>query len=230
MIGARLRAHAHLPFPPASPGFHVDAQAEDSELYSILARGGVYPVYRQKDQAGLTITDRDGRSLLAAAQPRRIYSTYSAIPPLVVNTLLFIETRTAWICPPVQPSINQRSKASRAFSNGSRIQYKRKPLGSRTTSFSRVYSFTLYEHSSGVNLLRVQADNLNQPLNINPGTKLELGSTPKLRTLITYLEIIAAGDRKGPQSESNIGSCPSAQILGQSKARHFSRPAPSRIR
>ena len=29
--------------PPASQGFHVDAQAEDSELYSILACGGVYP-------------------------------------------------------------------------------------------------------------------------------------------------------------------------------------------
>jgi membrane peptidoglycan carboxypeptidase len=54
-----------------------------------------------------------------------------------------------------------------------------------------VYSFTLYEHGSGVNLLRVQTDNLNQPLNINQDTKLELGSTAKLRTLITYLEIIA---------------------------------------
>jgi membrane peptidoglycan carboxypeptidase len=50
-------------------------------------------VYRQKDQAGLTITDRDGRSLFAAAQPRRIYSAYSDNPPLVVNTLLFIENR-----------------------------------------------------------------------------------------------------------------------------------------
>jgi len=53
------------------------------------------------------------------------------------------------------------------------------------------YSFVLYEHVRGANFLRVQADNLNQPLNINEGVKLELGSTSKLRTLVTYLEIIA---------------------------------------
>lgn len=53
-----------------------------------------------------------------------------------------------------------------------------------------IYSFTLYERGSGANLLRVQADNYNGPLNINEQTKLELGSTAKLRTLITYLEIV----------------------------------------
>jgi len=54
-----------------------------------------------------------------------------------------------------------------------------------------IYSFVLYERGHRVNLLRVQADNFNQPLNINEGVKLELGSTAKLRTLITYLEVIA---------------------------------------
>lgn len=54
-----------------------------------------------------------------------------------------------------------------------------------------VYSFTLYERLEDANLLRVQADSFNQPLNINEGVKLELGSTAKLRTLATYLEIIA---------------------------------------
>jgi len=56
---------------------------------------------------------------------------------------------------------------------------------------SVIYSFNLYETSEGANLLRVQADNYNQPLNINQGTRLELGSTAKLRTLATYLELIA---------------------------------------
>jgi membrane peptidoglycan carboxypeptidase len=54
-----------------------------------------------------------------------------------------------------------------------------------------VYSLTLYERKAGVNVLRVQTDNLNQPLNINQDTRLELGSTAKLRTLINYLEIVA---------------------------------------
>ena len=53
-----------------------------------------------------------------------------------------------------------------------------------------VYSFTLYERSEGANVLRIQTDNSGQPLNFNQGTKLELGSTAKLRTLASYLEII----------------------------------------
>ena len=53
------------------------------------------------------------------------------------------------------------------------------------------YSFTLYEHVGNANLLRIQTDNLDQPFDINEGVKIELGSTAKLRTLVTYLEIIA---------------------------------------
>ncbi len=54
-----------------------------------------------------------------------------------------------------------------------------------------VCSFTLYEHVGDADVLRIQTDNFDQPLNINEGTKLELGSTAKLRTLVTYLEIIS---------------------------------------
>ncbi|MBI2318967.1 MAG: glycosyl transferase family 51, partial [Betaproteobacteria bacterium] len=53
------------------------------------------------------------------------------------------------------------------------------------------FSFTLYEASPLGNLLRVQADNLDQPLDLNSGVKLDLGSSAKLRTLITYLETVA---------------------------------------
>ena len=55
-----------------------------------------------------------------------------------------------------------------------------------------VASLTLYERGDGVNYLRVQTDNLNQPFDLNSGAKLDLGSTAKLRTLITYLEVVAA--------------------------------------
>jgi membrane peptidoglycan carboxypeptidase len=54
-----------------------------------------------------------------------------------------------------------------------------------------VYSFTLYERGADANYLRLQTDNFDQPLNINEGTKLDLGSTAKLRTLVTYLDIVA---------------------------------------
>jgi len=54
-----------------------------------------------------------------------------------------------------------------------------------------VVSFTLFERSEGANLLRVQTDNLDQPFDLNEGARLDLGSTSKLRTLITYLEQVA---------------------------------------
>ena len=53
-----------------------------------------------------------------------------------------------------------------------------------------VYSFTLMERGENVNYVRVQTDNYDQPLDINEGAKLDLGSTAKLRTLVTYLDIV----------------------------------------
>ncbi|MDZ4804933.1 MAG: transglycosylase domain-containing protein [Candidatus Eisenbacteria bacterium] len=54
-----------------------------------------------------------------------------------------------------------------------------------------IYSFTLYEKSPRGNRLVVQADNYDQPLDINEGAKLDLGSTAKLRTLVNYLDIVS---------------------------------------
>ena len=54
-----------------------------------------------------------------------------------------------------------------------------------------LYSFTLYERTPEANQVRVQTDSTDQPFDINEGSKLELGSTAKLRVLATYLEIVA---------------------------------------
>jgi membrane peptidoglycan carboxypeptidase len=53
------------------------------------------------------------------------------------------------------------------------------------------YSFTLFERTPEGNVLRVQADTLNQPFDLNEGMKMELGSTAKLRTVAHYLELVA---------------------------------------
>lgn len=53
------------------------------------------------------------------------------------------------------------------------------------------YSFTLFERSEDGNRVRVQTDNTSQPFDINEGSKLELGSTAKLRVMSTYLEVVA---------------------------------------
>ena len=53
------------------------------------------------------------------------------------------------------------------------------------------YSFTLYENTANGAEVRVQTDNTLQPFDLNDSSKLELGSTAKLRVLTTYLQIIA---------------------------------------
>ncbi|PSJ45628.1 glycosyl transferase family 51 [Zobellella endophytica] len=58
------------------------------------------------------------------------------------------------------------------------------------------YSFTLFERGGDSFDVRVQTDNTNQPFDINEGSKLELGSTAKLRVLATYLEVVAELHRR----------------------------------
>lgn len=53
------------------------------------------------------------------------------------------------------------------------------------------YSFTLMELTPDGHQVRVQTDTTGLPFDLNSGSKLELGSTAKLRVLTTYLEIIA---------------------------------------
>ena len=54
-----------------------------------------------------------------------------------------------------------------------------------------VYSLLVFERTDEGNALRVLADTLDRPFNVNEGMKLDLGSTAKLRTLAHYLGIVA---------------------------------------
>jgi membrane peptidoglycan carboxypeptidase len=54
-----------------------------------------------------------------------------------------------------------------------------------------VFSLSLYERGANANVVRVQADSSDDPFDINEGARLDLGSTAKLRTLVTYLELVA---------------------------------------
>lgn len=53
------------------------------------------------------------------------------------------------------------------------------------------WSLVLYERGPDSNRIRIQADNIDEPFDMNEGMKLDLGSTAKLRTLVTYLEIMS---------------------------------------
>lgn len=69
--------------------------------------------------------------------------------------------------------------------------YGHRLLSARDDPAKLIVSFTLFERGDGANHLRVQTDNFDQPFDLNQGARLDLGSTAKLRTLISYLEVIA---------------------------------------
>jgi len=89
-----------------------------------------------------------------------------------------------------------------------------------------VYSLMLFERGEKGNLLRIQTDNYDQPLDINEGIRLDLGSTAKLRTMVHYLELVTEiyQQYKGlsPQELSRIELHPrdylSAWAIGQLRA------------
>jgi membrane peptidoglycan carboxypeptidase len=73
-------------------GYTIERQAMLSPALARFMRYG-YPPYREKDQAGLALYDRNGTVLHAARYPIAIYNSFEEIPPLIVNTLLSIEDR-----------------------------------------------------------------------------------------------------------------------------------------
>jgi len=91
---------------------------------------------------------------------------------------------------PVQTAVTSLLRELRDPANARAAGLSAKQLLDRGDPAKVVYSFTLYERGTEANYLRVQTDNFDHPLNINEGTKLDLGSTAKLRTLVSYLDIM----------------------------------------
>lgn len=74
-------------------GYAIDAQARPSARMRDLVGRGLFPIYRERSQAGLRVTDGAGRPLYEARSPERVWESFEAIPPVIVRTLLFIENR-----------------------------------------------------------------------------------------------------------------------------------------
>jgi membrane peptidoglycan carboxypeptidase len=74
-------------------GFALTAQARLSGTLLRLADLGLHTVYAEKDHAGLRLEDPAGAPLLELQHPRRVFDRFADVPPLVVQTLLFIENR-----------------------------------------------------------------------------------------------------------------------------------------
>src|SRR5271163_228501 len=86
--------YAGLPVFIASLGAHhfaVDRQAKWSDELARFVDQGGYAIYGEKSRAGLSLFDRDGNPLYRASYPERTYADFGSIPPLVADSLLFVE-------------------------------------------------------------------------------------------------------------------------------------------
>ena len=77
----------------ADQPFRITAQARVSEQFEEAVAWGLFPIYGEKNQAGLRIVDRGGATFYEVRYPRYVYATFEDVPPLIWQTLLYIENR-----------------------------------------------------------------------------------------------------------------------------------------
>lgn len=75
-------------------GFRISAQARQTSELAELIRRRIAPPYREAPVAGLVIRDSNGRVIFDADADARVFVSFEQIPPLLVDTLLFIENRS----------------------------------------------------------------------------------------------------------------------------------------
>ncbi|MFM0339177.1 transglycosylase domain-containing protein [Paraburkholderia fungorum] len=129
-------------------GFEISAQARDSDRMLSLADNGLFLPYEEKDQAGLQLFDGTGAPLYGKQFPGRVYDSFEAVPPLVVNSLLFIEDR--YLLDPDQPNRNPAidwGRFSRALvDQGARVFNRHQSTPGGSTLATQIEKF---RHSAG---------------------------------------------------------------------------------
>ena len=73
--------------------FEIQSQARQSPALLKFIGAGGYAVYHEKFQAGLLLSDRRDEPLEAAPYPSNAFKSFEEIPPILVDTLRFIEDR-----------------------------------------------------------------------------------------------------------------------------------------
>jgi membrane peptidoglycan carboxypeptidase len=129
-------------------GFAVASQARDSARMLALADDGLFLPYDEKDQAGLLLRDARGTQLFSARYPNRVYDSFDAIPPVMVNALLFIEDR--YLLDASQPNRNPAMDWGRfgraVFDQGMRVVDRHQPTPGGSTLATQIEKF---RHSPG---------------------------------------------------------------------------------
>jgi membrane peptidoglycan carboxypeptidase len=127
-------------------GFRVAEQTRFSPALLRLAALGVSPPYHEKTRTGLTVRDRNGNAIFASLEPQRGYADFDSIPPLVRDTLLFVENRELLAAEPRRNPAVEWDRLARAvlFQLGSSDGDGRGPGGSTLAT-----QMEKYRHSPG---------------------------------------------------------------------------------
>lgn len=184
------------------PSYYLEAPAEVLEEITnthlrLLAKAGVIPVALRDAALASTLVRRVGRVPSSAGgfvQQKASTAVRTHLAGLLGNSLYELDRLDARVettfDSEVQQQVTQFLRSLRDPGQVKALGLEQRYLLAKGNPAEVIYSFNLYEQVGGRNVLRVQTDNLNQPLNINQGSKLDLGSTAKLRTLVTYLDVI----------------------------------------
>lgn len=74
-------------------GLRIVEQARMAEPMAQLVRNGITPPYEEPAAAGLIVRAAQGESMFDARHPQFFFVRFEDIPPLVIESLLFIENR-----------------------------------------------------------------------------------------------------------------------------------------
>ncbi|HEX5675750.1 MAG TPA: transglycosylase domain-containing protein, partial [Azonexus sp.] len=74
-------------------GWQIDQQAKISIQMERAGNLGLFLPYHEKDQAGFSLLDSDGKPLYKGLHPARVYGRFEDIPKVLVDALLYIENR-----------------------------------------------------------------------------------------------------------------------------------------
>jgi membrane peptidoglycan carboxypeptidase len=191
VLSARRPSHYLVTHPEELGSF------TDSYLRVLAAGGVITPALRDAALAAplefvarptrepIVYTDRKGANLVRA-RLQTMFGLPSLYPldrlDLAVGTTL--HQRSNAEATQLLASLASDDEVRRLELDGFRLLDRGKPE-------KVIYSMSLFERTGDYNVLRVNVDNFDQPFDINTGSRLDLGSTAKLRTLATWLELIA---------------------------------------
>ncbi len=178
-------------------GYEVESQARFSPTLFDLAALGVYPIYREKSQAGLEIVDGTGTRMFKAAYPARAFDSFDDVPRVVVESILYVENRE--LLQPGDPRRNPAVEWSRlvkaAFSYGMEIVDPGRAVPGGSTLATQMEKF---RHSPG-GVTMSPADKLLQMVTASLRSYRygEMTARARQEIVVDYLNSIAFAARPG---------------------------------